>query len=152
MTSEYSWPVKGAWIGVENDTEKEPEGDLPEVTRKMCVLRNIPGGCIGVIIRSGQVRALGHFCYVKVPVNGKKVWAGGAEDRIYPFHSVKLSEIGRVPKDMIPALGFAKDHETYCFLYKSRVVKLVGPGKEGADKSVEDVPEELWQEGWKTNG
>jgi hypothetical protein len=147
--SEYSWPIKGAWIGIENDTEKEPEGDLPLPTRKMTVLRGIPGGCIGVIIRSGQVRALGHFCHVKVSVNGKKVWAGGAEDRIYPFHSVKLSEIGGVPEGMIPALGFAKDHNTYCFLYQKRIVRLSGPGKDGPEKSMEAVPEELWQDDWK---
>lgn len=146
--SEYSWYVKGAWIGVENNTEKEPEGDLPEVTRKMTIIGK-PAGCIGVIIRSGQVRALGHFCFVKVSVNGKKVWASGAEDRIYPFHSVKLSEIGGIPKGMVPALGFAKDHSTYCFLYKGRVVRLCGPGKDGLDKSLEDVPEDQWQDEWR---
>ena len=146
--SEYSWYVKSAWIGVDNNTGKEPEGDLPEPTRRMRVLKD-PGGCIGIVIRSGRVRVLGHFCFVKVSVNGRKVWASGAEDRIYPFHSVKLSEIGGVPKGMIPALGFAKGGNIYCFLYKGRIVEISGPGKDGPDKSLTPVPEEIWQEDWR---
>jgi len=145
--NEYSWRVQKAWIGIENDTGVEPVGDLPEITRKMTIIGK-PAGCIGVIIRSGRVQACGQFCFVNVSVNGKKVIASGAEDRIYPFHSVKLSEIGAVPKDMIPALGFSKDGNTYCFLYKGRVVAIDGPGKDGPDKSLVDVPQEHWQPGW----
>ena len=148
--SESRWPIKAAWIGIENDTEKEPEGDLPEPTKKMCVLRGIPGGCIGVIIRSGVVQALGHFCHVKVSVCGKKLWASGAEDRIYDWHSVKLSEIGKVPSGMIPALGWAKDRSTYCLLHGKRIVKVAKAARVGIDNALVDVPEELWQDDWRS--
>lgn len=150
--SEYSWKVKAAWIGIENDTGREPVAapgeTLPEPTRTMTVLHE-PAGCVGVVVRSGRVQACGHFCYVDVQIGGCKVTASGAEDRIYPFHSVKLSELGGVcPKGMIPALGFALDGNTYCFLYTGRVVSLVGPAKDGLDKALAPVDPELWQPGW----
>ena len=64
--SEYQWRVQNAWIGV----------------------RGIDGELIGVIRRSGTVRQLGHFCFVEVQVCRKKYHASGAEDRIWPFHSI----------------------------------------------------------------
>lgn len=129
--SEYSWPVKGMWCGIEDDTFDYLDRDRLS--------------CIGVCIRSGQVKALGHFCFVKVSVSGKKVYASNAEARIYPFHSVKLSEIGKTPKDMIPALGFATNGNDYCFLYEGKVVTIAGKGLEG----LEPVPEDQWQPQWK---
>ena len=69
--------------------------------------------------KAGRVSALGHFCYVKVSVNGRKV--------------------------LVPALGFAKGGNVYCFLYQGKIVEISGPG----EKSLTPVPEELWQDSWK---
>jgi len=74
------------------------------------------GTIIGCVLRSGDAKEMGHYCNVRIGVNGCKTWAFGAEQRIYPFHSVPWGEIdNRQPKDMLPALGFASDGATYCF-------------------------------------
>jgi hypothetical protein len=83
---------------------------------------------LGIIKRSGQCRAMGHFCHVNIPVNGKKVWAGGAEDRIFYMHLVDWADIGQqIPKDMIPALGW-NDPNTYVFSHEGKVVITGGQG------------------------
>lgn len=98
---------------------------------------------LGIIRRSGWCHAIGHFCHVKVSVNGKAVWASGAEDRIFPFHHVQWRDIGEVaPKAMTPALGWCLDHNTYAFL-SDCCVRI--PGPQGA---WEDVPEGIWQPEW----
>jgi len=117
--SEYAWYVKQIWFGVEG----------PEPERPM----------LGIIKRSGQCRAIGHFCHVKVPVNGKKVWAGGAEDRTFYMHLVEWDDIGqKIPKDMIPALGWKYGGNGYCFLHNGIVVQAGGRG------SLSPVPPSEW--------
>jgi hypothetical protein len=120
---EYSWPVKQIWFGV--------EGPKP--------------GCemLGIIKRSGQCRALGHFCHVKIPVNGKRVWASGAEDRTFYMHLVEWKDIGeKIPKDMIPALGW-NDGNLYVFLHEGRVAVA------GTQGTLAYLKEEAIREEWK---
>ena len=101
--SEYSWYVRQIWFGVEG----------PKPQREM----------LGMIKRSGQLKALGHFCHVKISVNGKKVWASGAEDRIFYMHLVTWDDIGQqIPKGMIPALGWNDDGNSYVFLHDGKLV------------------------------
>lgn len=121
--SQYSWPVRQIWFGVEG-----PKPELP---------------MLGIIKRSGQCRALGHFCHVKISVNGKKVWASGAEDRTFYIHLVTWDDIGRViPKDMIPALGWGADGNGYYCLHKGEVVEY------GSGGSLHPVSPEKWGS-WK---
>jgi hypothetical protein len=91
--SEYRWWTRHAWIGVQN-----AEGKL-----------------LGVIARSGVVRALGHFCHVTVHVNGKEKIASNQEARIFPFHSITLEPGEREPKYILRALGWCKDGNTYAY-------------------------------------
>lgn len=122
--SEYSWYVKQIWFGVEG----------PKPDREM----------IGIIKRSGQCRALGHFCHVKISVNGKKVWASGAEDRTFYMHLVTWEDIGRyIPQGLIPALGWCKEGKMYCLLHEGMIVTAAGQG------SLHPVPEDVWQDEWK---
>jgi len=105
------------------------------------------GECIGVVHRSGVVKECGHFCYVETSINGRKVTAGGAEDRIYPFHSVTWEDIGMLqPKDMVPALGFCKDGSTYAFYYEGQVVEV------GKSQTLLPVDKELWRGEWSLCG
>lgn len=121
--SEYRWYVKNMWCGV--------EGPEPELRM------------LGIIKRSGWCHAIGHFCHVKVNVNGKAVWASGAEDRIFPFHHVQWKDIGeKAPKDMVRALGWCLDKNTYAFLYEDNVVIPAGEG------TWQNVPRDLWQPDW----
>jgi len=116
------------WIGIEKDDD-----------------------CIGLVARAGRLLPCGHFMYIRVSVNGKRVLAGGAEDRIYPFHSVQWEEIDyRQPKDMIPAIGWCKDKNTYAFfkpddLYKGQIVR---PGRNW----LELVHPDIWKGGWHRKG
>lgn len=121
--SEYSWYVKQIWFGVEG-----PKPELP---------------MLGIIKRSGQCRALGHFCHVKLSVNGRKVWASGAEDRTFYMHLVSWDDIGRqVPKDMIPALGW-NDPNTYVFKHEGDVVIA------GSSGTLSVLRSELIRDEWK---
>lgn len=98
---------------------------------------------LGIIKRSGQCRAIGHFCFVKISVNGKKVWASDAEARTFYMHLVQWDDIGRVcPKDMIPALGWGASGNGYYCLHGGKVVEAGGSG------SLHEVPEEQWGS-WK---
>jgi hypothetical protein len=118
--SEYSWYVKNCWIGVERDDQ-----------------------LLGVIMRSGQCRALGHFCFVEVSVCGKKYHASGQEDRIHPFHSIRLEEGDREPEYLLKAIGWCSDHETYAFRDAGgRVVKIVARAPDG----VAEIHESIWPE------
>jgi hypothetical protein len=122
--SEYSWYVKQIWFGVEG-----PKPDVP---------------MLGIIKRSGQCKALGHFCHVKISVNGKRVWASGAEDRIFYMHLVEWHDIGSyVPRDMIPALGWCKGGNCYAFLHEGKIVEA---GREG---TLHEIGEDLWQDEWR---
>ena len=109
--SEYRWRTKAAWIGVQSD-----EGVL-----------------LGLLIRSGVVKALGHFCTVEVSVDGKRKRASGAEDRIFPFHSIHLEKGEAPPKKMVArALGWMKNGNDYAYLHpKLGIVKLVGHSSQG---------------------
>lgn len=129
--SEYSWRVKQAWIGVERRILDE-EGLFRE------------DRLLGVIRRSGVVRALGHFCFVEVSVCGKKYSASGAEDRIFPFHSIRLLDGEPVPKLELEAVGWCKGGNTYAFrlVGTPRVVEIVGPGSVAGD-GLRDIPPEL---------
>ena len=120
--SEYRWPIRKCWIGVERDDK-----------------------LLGVIRRSGIVQALGHFCFVAVSVCGKKYHASGAEDRIYPFHSIKLKEGDKVPELELEYLGWGKDHNTPVFKDKAgKVVQIVKAGV--ATDNTAPVPEDIWPE------
>jgi len=128
--SEYRWYVSRCWIGV---VDRESDRLL------------------GVIRRSGWCNALGHFCFVDVKVNGKKYAASGAEDRIYPFHSIKLDKGDKVPELELIAVGWCRDHNTYAFRDNikgsptfGQVVKIVRAGKEA--HPVEAIPEDNWPE------
>ena len=109
--SEYRWRTKAAWIGVQS-----AEGVL-----------------LGLLIRSGVVRALGHFCTVEVSVGGKVKRASGAEDRIFPFHSIHLEKGEAPPKKMVArALGWMKNGNDYAYLHPELgLVKLVGHSSQG---------------------
>lgn len=121
---EYSWDVRQIWFGVEG----------PEPDRKM----------LGIIKRSGRVKQLGHFCHVKISVNGKKVWASGAESRTFYIHLVEWNDIGGyVPKDMIPALGWTNDGNTYCVLHEGEVMGY------GSGGSLHPIHPDKWGSPWK---
>lgn len=94
----------------------------------------------GVIRRSGPVDQCGHFCYVDVSVEGKIVTASGAEDRIYPFHSIRLDHL---PKGGWPALGWCLDHNTYAFLVDGRVCEVIN------GRSFKQISQSIWLPGWK---
>jgi len=96
---------------------------------------------IGVIRRSGPVDQCGHFCYVDVQVEGKKVTASGAEDRIYPFHSIRLDHL---PKGGYPALGWCRDHNTYAFLVDGKVCEV------SRGYHFREIEEARWQAGWRS--
>lgn len=103
--SEYRWYVKHILVGV-----VDASGEL-----------------IGVIRRSGWCYALGHFCHVKVSINGKEKWASGAEDRIHPFHSVSLEAGEKWPKFELRAIGWCKDGNTFAFMNRAgKVVDIDG--------------------------
>lgn len=95
---------------------------------------------LGVIRRSGPVSQCGHFCYVDVSVEGKKVTASGAEDRIFPFHSVRLDHL---PEGGWPALGWCKDRNTFAFLVDGMVCEVVN------GRDFEPIKEEIWQPEWR---
>lgn len=114
------------WIGIE---QKYPNG--PGETIFHCTGRKI----IGVVIRSARLKQQGHFTYARVSICGKEMWAGGAEDRIFPFHYVTLEAGAAVPRDMIPALGWCQDQNNYAFLYKNQphiIAKAAVCGKDAA--------------------
>lgn len=130
--SEYRWRVKQAWIGVMRRV-KDERGLFKEDV------------LLGVIRRSGTVRALGHFCSIYVQVCGKKYIASGAEDRIYPFHSIKLEEGDKVPALELAAVGWCQDHNTYAFRTpEGEVVELVNAGCE--PNNTRAIPRENWPE------
>jgi len=133
--SEYSWYLPKMWVGIVDDREDKYGGPL-----------------IGVVIRSARVRALGHFCHCQVSLNGRRVWASGAEDRIFPFHSVNLTEIGGTPpKDMkTTGLGWATDGNRYCFRYGDRIVEVGRAATAGYDEGLVDVDPTLWKAEWKS--
>jgi len=137
--SEYQWPVQKAWIGVMKQVRDEKLKSIEYYDRVL----------VGVVRRSGKVRACGHFCDVQVSLWGKKRWASGAEDRIYPFHSVVL-DVGEAPKEMeLTYLDFCNDGNTAAFRDKQGcIVEIVGPGK-GGDGSLREIPRERWKEGWE---
>lgn len=93
---EYQWRKPRGWIGV-MDSERR---------------------LLGIIQRAGTVRALGHFCFVEVSFLGRQYQASGAEDRIFPFHSLKLA-VGeaRDAADKLEAvaLGWLSDGNTFAF-------------------------------------
>lgn len=125
--SEYCWAVKQIWIGI--------EGPKPD-----CKLQ-------GVVRRSGTCHQLGHFCHVKVSINGRKVWASGAEDRTFYFHLVEWADIGgEAPKNMTPALGWCKGGNLFAFKHDGKIVST-GRDEQGHSTFI-PVDPELWQEDW----
>ena len=125
---EYSWEVRNIWFGVEG-----PEDAGWPV--------------LGIIKRSGRVQQLGHFCHVKISVNGMRVWASGAEDRIFYMHLVRWKDIGgQLPKDMIPALGWSCDGNRYVFLHESQIVVA------GSSGTVIPLEKSFWNESWFLSG
>jgi len=141
--SEYQWYVKKAWIGVMKRI-KDERGLFKEDV------------LLGVIRRSGNVQQIGHFCSIEVQVCGKKYIASGAEDRIYPFHSIQLEEGDKVPELELVAVGWCQDHNTYAFMaLGGDVVELIKAGREPGN--VRPIPRENWPEAaaekvttWKT--
>ncbi len=130
--SEYRWRVVKAWIGVVRRI-KDERGLFQD------------DKLLGVILRSGVVQACGHFCSVTVSVGGKKYMASGAEDRIYPFHSIKLENGEPTPKLELEAMGWCKDGNTYAFKNdKGEIVKLVKAGK-SPDNTL-GIPRDNWPE------
>jgi len=131
--SEYRWYVRYAWIGVMR-RHRDERGLFKE------------DELLGVIRRSGWVQAVGHFCHVAVSVCGKKYIASGAEDRIFPFHSIKL-ETGEVcPKLQLEAVGWCQDHSTYAFRDgEGNIVQLVAAGS--AENNTQPIPQSNWPEG-----
>lgn len=116
---EYSWDVRQIWFGV--------EGPRPD-----CHM-------LGIIKRSGRVRQLGQFCHVRISVNGRKVWASGAEDRTFYMHLVAWNDIGGyVPRDMIPALGWGADGNNYHYLYEGQPMLAARNG------ALRPAPKENW--------
>ena len=131
--SEYSWPTRKAWIGVKAYDKVAGCGDL-----------------LGVVRRSGTVKALGHFCHVKVTYQGKKRWAGGAEARIYPFHSFELEE-GETAKDLeLLYLGWCIGGNIPAFLdpKTANVLELVGAGS--TKDNTRPIPRDQWNPKWTT--
>lgn len=128
--SEYRWRVKKAWIGVMRRIRDE---------RGLFVEDKL----LGVIRRSGDVSQTGHFCTVAVSVCGKKYLASGAEDRIFPFHSIKLEEGEDCPELELEAVGWCKDSSTYAFrTQKGEIVELVGAGKDRNNTAA--IPRSNW--------
>lgn len=95
---------------------------------------------IGIIRRSGPVDQCGHFCYVDVQVDGRTVTASGAEDRIYPFHCVRLY---RLPRGGWPALGWCRDRNTFAFLVDGQVCEVVN------GYTFKPIKKEIWIPGWE---
>jgi len=136
--SEYRWYVKQAWIGVQVQVRNERMTGMEYYDREL----------VGVIRRSGHVQASGHFCHLYVSYMGRKRYAAGAEDRIFPFHSLTL-DVGETPGELeLVHLGWCTDHSTPAFRDKrGRIVRITGAGKE--DDNTRPIPGELWQPGWK---
>jgi len=133
--SEYRWYVKQIWIGVEG----------PPPARQM----------LGVIKRSGWCHQMGQFCHVKVSVNGKKVWASGAEDRIWYMHLVEWEDIGeKLPQDIIPAYGWSKDGNTYAYNpCVARGYESFPPGiyQLGGGLGFIQIDKDNWRDEWENN-
>ncbi len=134
--SEYRWYVRQMWIGVRVAVPK------PWITSDYHASE-----LVGVIIRSGHVRAVGHFCHTYVSYLGKKRYAAGAEDRIYPFHSLTL-EPGEEPKKLeLVFIGWCSDKDTPAFITGSFTpLSLVGAAKD--PDNVEVIPSKLWLPQW----
>ena len=133
--SEYRWYVKKAWIGVMRRIRDE-RGLFKE------------DKLLGVIRRSGTVRAVGHFCHITVSIGGWKYIASGAEDRIFPFHSIKLEGDAPAPKLELEYVGWSKDGCIPVFRTdRGELVELVKAGKEEAN--VAAVPRNNWPKGYK---
>jgi hypothetical protein len=130
--SEYQWRVKKAWIGVMRRI-KDERGLFKE------------DKLLGVIRRSGIVRQCGHFCSVEVRVCKKSYTASGAEDRIFPFHSIKLEEGEKCPELELEYVGWCRDHNTPAFRTKQgEIVELTGAGKDEVNTSA--IPRSNWPE------
>lgn len=94
----------------------------------------------GVIRRSGLVDQCGHFCFVDISVEGKTVTADGAEDRIFPFHTIYLDHL---PKGGWPALGWCVDQNTYAFLVDGEICEVLN------GYTFSKIEESLWKPTWK---
>lgn len=128
--SEYKWRVQKAWIGVMRRI-KDERGLFQE------------DKLLGVIRRSGTVQQVGHFCFVDVQVCGKKYTASGAEDRIFPFHSIVLEEGDKAPELELEYIGWCKDHETPAFRNKKgTLVELVRGGD--SPHNTHPIPRNNW--------
>jgi len=131
--------LKAMWVGI----QKKFPCDL---TREYKIYDEL---MIGVVIRSAYLRPLGHFMYGRVSINGKKVWAGGAEDRIFPFHHITLEPDEKPPKDMVPALGFCRSGNGYAFDYKGTPCLITKAAVCGMEQSFEPVPPDEIPDQWK---
>lgn len=134
-----TYRLKAMWVGI----QQKCTGPLTEQhgiwDEKM----------VGVVIRAARLRPLGHFMYAQVSINGKRMWAGGAEDRIFPFHHVTLPPNEPLPKDMIPALGFCKSGNGYAFDYKGTPCLIEKAAICGKDAALTPVPSEEIPEVWE---
>lgn len=100
------WVVRNALFGVM----------LPDVRYPYSEQSPGQGALVGLVRRTGDVRALGHFCSVDISVAGKRRIAQGAESRVWPFHSFVLDVGEPVPVLDYMALGWCRDRNTYAFI------------------------------------
>jgi len=134
-----SYYLPAMWVGIEQKVPGDLTMQYDIYDRKM----------IGVVIRSAYCRPLGHFMYCRVSINGCRVWAGGGEDRIFPFHHVTLECGEKPPRDMVPALGFCRGGNGYAFDYKGTPCLITAAAKCGMDAGFTPVsPDEIPDE-WK---
>jgi hypothetical protein len=133
--------LKAMWVGIE---QKQAQTIQEQLERKYQDRK-----MVGVVIRSGYGKQCGHFMYWTVSINGKKVTASGAEDRIFPFHHVTLEPYDPLPKDMIPALGFCNDGNDYAFNYKGKPCIITKAAICGMEHGFEPVPKDRWPEKWE---
>jgi hypothetical protein len=139
--SEYRWYVRKAWIGVKTQP--------PYVWHDGSIHPGIYDDVlVGVIRRSGWVMAVGHFCCVKITYKGRWRLASGAEDRIYPFHSIKLDPGEEPGKLELVHLGFCNDGNTAAFRNKKgEIVEIIDAGCKPDNTRL--IPKERWKDDWK---
>jgi hypothetical protein len=128
--SQYRWYVRHATIGV----------------------INADGALLGVVHRSGWCSASGHFCSVRVSVNGRMMHASGAEDRTYGFHSIALARGDAVPALDLEAVGWTSDGNdlVFCRPGGDELVYVDGTPVPAARRPLR--PHKILRCGWKTGG
>lgn len=131
--------LKAMWVGIEAQEPGPLTAKYGIYERKM----------IGVVIRSVRLRQCGHFMFGTVSIGGQKMSAGGAEDRIFPFHHVTLEPGAAPPRDMVPALGFCRNGNGYAFMYRGQPCTIEGAAVHGMDAGFVPVPDSEIPERWE---